>query len=102
MTTGMGQDAASAGPITVNRYVVSSRDGRATVIYWYATSRRAVAGEWASKFWLVADAVRDRRTDTALARIVVEEPPGGDRAALETASDFVRSVYPLLRERLPR
>jgi EpsI family protein len=94
--------ATSAGPITVNRYVVSSRDGRATVLYWYQTSRRAIAGEWASKFWLVADAVRDRRTDTALARIVVEEPPGGDRAALETASDFARSVYPLLRERLPR
>jgi len=94
--------ATSAGPITVNRYRVSSRDGRATVLYWYQTPRRAMAGEWASKFWLVADAVRDRRTDTALARIIVEEPPGGDRAALESASDFARSVYPLLRRRLPR
>ena len=28
--------------------------------------RRVVAGEWAAKFWLVADAIRDKRTDTSL------------------------------------
>ena len=94
--------ATAAGPITVNRYVVAGPGGRATVLYWYQTARSAVAGEWASKFWLVADAVRKRRTDTALVRIVIQEPPGGDAAALGTTSAFARAIYPLLADRLPR
>jgi EpsI family protein len=91
----------AAGAITVNRYVVASRSERAVILYWYQTSRRATAGEWASKLWLVADAIRDRRTDTALVRIVVDSQPGGDDRATGTAAGFARSVYPLLREELP-
>jgi EpsI family protein len=92
----------AAGAITVNRYVVADRSERAVILYWYQTSRRAIAGEWASKLWLVADALRDRRTDTALVRIVVESRPGGDARATGTAADFARSAYPVLREELPR
>jgi EpsI family protein len=91
----------AAGAITVNRYVVASRSERAVILYWYQTSRRAMAGEWASKLWLVADAIRDRRTDTALVRIVVDSQPGGVDRATGTAAGFARSVYPLLREELP-
>jgi EpsI family protein len=92
----------ASGPINVNRYVVSNRGARAVVLYWYQTSRRAIAGEWASKLWLVADALRDQRTDTALVRIVVEETAGGDEHASELSADFARAAYPLLREQLPR
>jgi EpsI family protein len=99
--TGEVSIASVAGAITVNRYVVASRSERAVVLYWYQTSRRAIAGEWASKLWLVADALRDRRTDTALVRIVVESAPGKDDRATLTAANFARSVYPLLREQLP-
>jgi EpsI family protein len=94
--------STAAGAIAVNRYVVASRSGRAVILYWYQTARRAIAGEWACKFWLVADALRDQRTDTALVRIVVEDQPGGDERATAEAADFARSVYPLLREQLPR
>jgi EpsI family protein len=93
--------STAAGDIGVNRYVVASRGERAIVLYWYQTSRRAIAGEWASKLWLVADALRDRRTDTALVRIVVESDPRNDDQATSTAVSFARSLYPLLREHLP-
>lgn len=106
VSTGQLTLATATGPITVNRYVVASRGQRAVVLYWYQTARRAIAGEWASKFWLVAGALRDRRTDTALVRIVVEEAPadqrGSGQRATRIAADFARAVYPLLRERLPR
>lgn len=101
-STGELSIATAAGVLTLNRYVVASRSERAIVFYWYQTSRRAVAGEWASKFWLVADALGDRRTDNALVRIVVESQPGGDELASSRAADFTRSVYPLLRQKLPR
>ena len=105
-STGELSVPTSAGPLNVNRYVVANRSDRAVVLYWYQTPRRAIAGEWASKVWLVADALRDRRTDTALVRIVVESAtagkPDSDERATWTAANFTRSVYPLLRERLPR
>ena len=38
----------AAGPITVNRYVVDKNLESAVVLYWYQTSRRVIAGEWAA------------------------------------------------------
>jgi EpsI family protein len=105
VSTGDLSIATAAGVITVNRYVVASRRERAVVLYWYQTSRRAVAGEWASKLWLVTDALRDRRTDTALVRIVVESKAANspdDERATVMAADFARAAYPLLRKQLPR
>ena len=91
-----------AGAITVNRYLVANRTQRAVVLYWYQTPRRVTAGEWAAKVWLVADALRDRRTDTALVRIVVTSVNGQDAVATSTAAGFARTVYPILREQLPK
>jgi EpsI family protein len=91
-----------AGPIRVNRYLVVNRNERAVVLYWYQTPQRAIASEWASKFWVLADALRRNRTDTALVRVVVWSAAGGDGAATETARNFAQGLYPLLRDQLPR
>ena len=92
----------AAGAITVNRWVVAKGKERAVVLFWYQRPRRAVAGEWAAKFWLVADALRDRRTDTALVRVVVWTFGRSDDAATADASAFARNLYPLLHERMAR
>jgi EpsI family protein len=92
----------AAGAITVNRYIVVNHAQRDVVLYWYQGRRRVTAGEWAAKFWLVADALRDRRTDTALVRVVAQSSDGGDQAATAVATGFAQSLYPLLRENLPR
>ncbi len=88
-------------PIRVNRYIVNKSTESAVVLYWYQTPRRAIAGEWAAKFWLAADALRDRRTDTSLVRVIVGVTNGGDDAATQTASRFARDLYPTLHEYLP-
>ena len=92
----------AAGAITVNRYVVDKDTQSAVVLYWYQTPRRVIAGEWAAKFWLAADALRDKRTDTALVRVTAWPGSGGDNAATAVAAGFVRDLYPKLREYLPR
>ena len=92
----------AAGPITINRYVVVNGKQRSVVLYWYETPRRVIAGEWAAKFWLVSDALRDHRTDTALARVTVWSAEGHDKEAIDTAAGFARDLYPLLRGFLPR
>ena len=92
----------AAGAITVNRYVVVNRGQRDVVLYWYQGPHRVTAGELAAKLWLMADALRDKRTDTALVRVVVQSGDGGDQAATAAATGFAQSLYPLLRESLPR
>jgi EpsI family protein len=99
-TTGDLTIETAAGPIVVNRYLVRSRLERALVLYWYQTPRRVVAGEWASKIWLVADSIRDHRTDAAIVRIVVPLTAAQDPAV--TATGFARLVYPIVRDYLPR
>jgi EpsI family protein len=102
VSTGELSIATSSGNISVNRYMVANGGQRAAVLYWYQSARRVTAGEWSAKLWLVADALRDRRTDTALVRIVVEDNSRSDAAATLVATDFTRAVYPVLRDQLPR
>src|SRR6476659_184471 len=79
--------------IVVNRYiVVSNRGQRDVVLYWYQGRQRVVAGEWETKLWLMAEALRDRRSDVALVRVVVPSGSGGDEAASAEASAFARSL----------
>ena len=87
----------------MNRYVVDKNTQSAVVLYWYQTPRRVVADEWAAKFWLAADALRDKRTDTALVRVTTwPATRGDDAAATSTAAEFARALYPALRNYLPR
>jgi EpsI family protein len=72
------------------------------VLYWYQSHGRIIAREFSAKVWLVADAVRYRRSDTALVRIIVPVRNGAREAAEQTAVEFVRAVYPDLAGQLPR
>jgi len=65
-------------------------------------AQRDIAGEWAAKFWVVADSLRDKRTDTALVRVVTWSTNETDQAGTLIAAGFVRNLYPALREYLPQ
>jgi EpsI family protein len=70
------------------------------VLYWYQTHGRIIASEYAAKMWLIADAIRYQRSDTALIKVVV--PFAGDSgAAVRTATGFVQAVYPMLAVQFP-
>jgi EpsI family protein len=86
--------------VEVNRYIVARGESRSLVLYWYQTPTRIVASEYAAKFWLVADSLRYRRSDTSLVRIVapIED---GTRAEQE-AIEFAQALLPRLKEFLPR
>lgn len=90
-----------AGPIRVNRYIVAKGDSRSLVLYWYQTRDRVIASEYAAKVYLVADALRYNRTDTALVRIAVPASREGVETATRLALDFARQTYSPLRQLLP-
>jgi EpsI family protein len=74
----------------VNRVVVQKGETRQAVYYWYQSRHRIVASEYWSKFYLVADAVRTRRSDAALVRVTIPISRGADgtRTAFDEGRAF--------------
>ena len=94
-------DVGGAQPITVNRYVVQHGDDRSVVLYWYQSRDRVVASEYKAKFWVMADAIRLNRTDTALVRVVMPVVNGDAEGATRAGASFVQSFFGVLRQFLP-
>ncbi len=88
-------------PIEVNRYVVAKGDDKSVVLYWYQSRDRVVASEYRAKFYLVADAIRYNRTDTALVRVIVPVSGNDSATATTTAEDFVKAFFMPLRRQMP-
>jgi EpsI family protein len=86
-------------PIPVNRYVVAHEEQRRLVLYWYETPHRATANEYLSKFYLIYDALRYRRSDEVLVRVTAEVGGKVDAQAEEHAIQFIQDLYqPLKRQ----
>ena len=94
-------DVGRGQPIDVNRYVVVHGDQRSLVLYWYQSRDRAIASEYKAKFWVIMDAMRLNRTDTALVRVVVPITNKDEDQAARTAVEFVRAFYTSIRQNLP-
>ena len=94
-------DVGRAVPITVNRYLIAFGSEKQLVLYWYQSRDRAVANEYKAKFWVMADAIRLNRTDTALVRVIVPVGNRDEAKAQATATDFVKSFYSTLLDYLP-
>jgi EpsI family protein len=88
-------------PIEANRYVVQKGNIKSLVLYWYQSRDRVVANEYMAKFYVVADALRYNRTDTALVRVVVPIVNDDMAASEKIATDFVQSFFVPLRQHFP-
>lgn len=88
--------------VEVNRYVVARGDEKTLVLYWYQTPKRIVASEFAAKFWLAADSIRYRRSDTSLVRVIVPIGAVTAEEADRISAEFVRALLPELNRYLPR
>jgi EpsI family protein len=90
-----------AEPIEVNRYVVGKGEQKSLVMYWYQSRDRVVASEYKAKFYVIADALRYNRTDTALVRVVLPIIENDVERSQKAAVDFIRSFYSPLRQHFP-
>jgi EpsI family protein len=87
-------------PIPVNRYVVTRGEDRSLVLYWYQGSHRAVANEYLAKIYVVADAIRYRRSDVALVRIIIPMGSADMEQYQKKAVGFIQQSYPSLMKLL--
>ncbi len=87
--------------IRVNKYLVTKGDNASLVLYWYQSMSRVVASEYWAKIYLVTDAIRHNRTDTALVRVVVPVGPDGADAALAKGTDFIQQSFSTYQSYFP-
>lgn len=78
----------------VNRYVGLKHEQRALILYWYQSSRRAVASEWESKFWTIWDGLLYRRSDIALIRLVAWAQNDDYNGLTKQVEEFASQAYP--------
>jgi EpsI family protein len=98
--------ATPGGPtqeISINRYLIRKGLDTQVVLYWYQSHGRVVANEYASKVYMVWDAIRSNRTDAAMVRIVSPVLGSGatEADAERAAVEFVKTIFPLLSRYLP-
>jgi hypothetical protein len=60
-----------------------------------------IASEYSAKFWLVADALKYNRSDTALVRISVPVGRGDEDAATRLAEQFAQAMFPQILKQMP-
>lgn len=97
----LGVDAAGR-PMSVNSYVIEKDGQRSVMLYWYQAQGRIIASEYWVKIYLVWDALRTRRRDGAIVRILVPISPGSDGAQeLKAAADLARTSMHYLPRFLP-
>jgi EpsI family protein len=94
-------DIPGRGPIEVNRYIVAKGDQKSVVVYWYQSRDRVVADEYSAKFYVVADALRYNRTDTALVRVIVPVVGNDEAASIAVANKFVQDSFNTVRGHFP-
>jgi EpsI family protein len=85
-----------AANVSVNRYIATFGPQRVVILYWYQTSSRVIASEWAAKFWVIVDRLKEQRTDTSLVRVVVWNTGRSDDATTTAALGLAQQVYPVL------
>jgi EpsI family protein len=84
----------------VNLYIIEKGLQRQLVLYWYQSHGRIIASEYSAKYYMVRDAIRMNRTDSALVRIVI--PFKQDRQLAQArAVEFAQQMMPPLETFIP-
>jgi EpsI family protein len=86
----------------VGEYVVAKGESRQFAIYWYQAQGRSVANEFMARSYLIANAVRQNRTDGALVRVTTPiDSRTGISAARVRAEAFSAQLFPKLSRFIP-
>lgn len=75
-----------------NAVVVSRRDRRVVVAYWYQIAGRTYASETRFRLALMREILLARRGDSLLARVAVPVAPDGIAASLASASELAAAL----------
>ena len=85
----------------VNLYTIEKGLERQSVLYWYQSHGRIIASEYWAKIYMVLDAIRLNRTDSALVRVSTPLSPGGKQSQQRLVA-FAQQVIANTQDLSPR
>jgi exosortase D (VPLPA-CTERM-specific) len=98
----LSEVSVPGGPLQVNRVVIQKGENRALVYYWFQQRGRFVRGEYATKLYILADALLRGRTDGAMVRLVAALDASENLEAADARLEaFAYAVMPELRRFIP-
>ena len=85
-----------------NRAVIERNATKQIVYYWFVQRGRTIANEYLSKWYLLADAIVENRTDGALVRVTTPLYSGEvEQSADQRLRSFIQELQPRLEGYLP-
>ena len=85
--------------VTVNKYILSKGDTKQLFTYWYHSRGRVVASEYTDRIYMILDSIFKKRSDGALVR--VSSLMFNKEDAMRQHTEFIRALFPHLKEFLP-
>jgi EpsI family protein len=96
------QSKDSTVSLPFNRVVITQGQATQLVYYWFEQRGMKISNEWASKLYLLRDAVLKNRTDGALVRLTTPVFPGERESdADKRLQEFMQTVVPSFAGYLP-
>jgi EpsI family protein len=85
-----------------NRAVIERNGAKQIVYYWFVQRGRTIANEYLSKWYLLADAIVENRTDGALVRLTTPLYSSEvEQSADQRLRSFIQELQPRLGGYLP-
>lgn len=95
--------SSSKDPIFVNEVMIKKGDAQQIVWYWFQQRQRNLTNEYLVKWYLLWDALTQRRTDGALIRFTTTVPSDGDLSIpRKRLAEFSQLVHSHLDSYVPR
>ncbi len=85
----------------VNLVVISTRDQRALMMYWFETRSGSIRNEYGLKLDLVKNSLLFRPTDAAIVRLTTDVTGTDINSAVRNVTQFLESYSPSIRQSLP-
>lgn len=96
------QSKDSTVSLPFNRVVITQGQATQLVYYWFEQRGMKISNEWASKLYLLRDAILKNRTDGALVRLTTPVFPGERESdADKRLQEFMQTVVPSFAGYLP-
>ena len=97
-----GLTSAGGTPFWVNHAIISKKDQKQLVYYWFQQRGRVINNEYLLKWYLFWDALTQQRTDGALVRLVLPlDNFTSEEQGEKALQQFTQAVAPLLNRYIP-
>lgn len=85
----------------INHSVIRDQFKQVVMLYWYETRSGSIRGEYGLKLDLIKNSILFDPTDAVIIRLTIDTGSGNIDEATDKGLEFIRQIYPYIKESLP-